>query len=138
MGKSQLVEESKKPVGAFIDDRNRFLNPEDVQETQEQLKDIERQRLRTQARSNKVSRFLQDSFFRTDKTWPFLFWPVQKLQLSVRMYFPKKNLAIDQFRSPTKTDLAAVDFKRKVLAENGIKYFPMFPQHKLMDLADYL
>lgn len=138
MGKSQLVEDIKKPAAGFAEDRTRFLNPEDVQEIQEELKDMERIRLRTNSRANKVSMFLKDNFFRTDKTFVFLYWNARKMQMSVKMFFPKKNLAIDQFRSKDKDILAEVEFKKAAFKAAGVKYFPMFPENKLIDLADYL
>ena len=137
MGKTQLATDVKKPAAGFIS-KTTVETSEDVAEIAEQIEAIEKVRTRESARATKVSKFLGDNYFRTDKTWPFLFWPAFKMQLSVRYFFPNKNLAIDQFRSPTKIDMAAVDFKRKVLAEKGIKYFPMFPQNKMMELADYL
>lgn len=136
MGKTQLAE-THKPAAGFTD-RTVFQNPEDIAELNEQMIAMEKLRQKESGRANKVSTFLKDNYFRTDKTWPFLFWPTFKMQLSVRMFFPKKNLAIDQFRSPTKIDLAAVEFKKKILKEKGIKYFPMFAENKLMELADYL
>lgn len=138
MGKTQLVEDVKKPAAGFVEDKSRFLNPEDVSEIQEEMKDIERARLRTNARANKVSMFLKDNFFRTDKTFVYLYWPARKMQMSVRFFFPKKNLAVDQFRYRDKDVIAEVEFKKTAFKVAGVKYFPMFPEHKLLDLADYL
>lgn len=138
MGKPQHAESAVvTPAAKFVENAG-FKNPEDVEEIAEQLKDMERKRQRESARATKVSVFLKDSFFRTDKTWPFLFWDKFKIQLSVRYFFPRKNLAIDQFKSPTKMELAAIEYKREKLKANGIKYFPMFAQHRLIDLAEYL
>ena len=138
MGKSQLVEDVKKPAAGFAEDRTRFLNPEDVQELHEEMNSMERLRLKTNARATKVSLFLKDNYFRTDKTFVYLYWPLMKRQMSVRYFFPKKNLAIDQFRHRDKDIIAEVEFKKAAFKAAGVKYFPMFPEHKLLDLADYL
>ena len=140
MGKPQHADTptAVAPAAKFADSRASFRNPEDVDEIQDQLKAIEKKRQIDQGRATKVSAFLKDNFFRTDKTWPFLYWKPFAMQLSVRYYFPRKNLAIDQFKAPTKTDLLAIEFKKKVLKEQGIKYFPMFAENRLMDLAEFL
>lgn len=138
MGNPQVAERHNKPAAGFAEDKLRFQSPEDIVELAEQFKSIEKKRQRDGARATKVSEFLGDNMYRIDKTWPFLYSPVFRMQLSVRFYFPRKNLAIDQFRSPTKQDFAAIEFKKKMFKEHKIKYFPMLPQTKLMELADYL
>ena len=138
MGKTQLVEDIKKPAAGFAEDKTRFQNPEDISEIQEEMKGLERARLRTNQRATKVSVFLKDNYFRTDKTFVFLFWPLMKKQLCVRYFFPNKGLAIDQFMSHNKGIDAEVAFKKEVFKGTNIKYFPMFPENKLLDLADYI
>lgn len=138
MGKPQTVESATKPAAGFVTNRPMWANSEDLQEVQEEMASIEKARLRTNARATKVSTFLKDQYFRTDKTFVYLFWPALKRQLSVRYFFPKKNLAIDQFRERNKDILAEVEFKKAAFKAAGVKYFPMFPEHKLLDLAEYL
>lgn len=138
MGKPQLVEDVKKPAAGFAEDRTRFQNPEDIAELREEMQSIELARLKTNKRATKVSLFMQDNFFRTDKTFPYLYWPSRAMQVSVRYFFPKKNLAIDQFRTRDKEIMAEVEFKKTAFKAAGVKYFPMFPENRLLDLADYI
>ena len=107
-------------------------------EISEMQNDMQRKYQRDSARANKVSTFLNDNFYRTDKTFPFLFWPLANRQVSVSMFFPKKNLAIDKYPRPTEYDRKEVEFKRSEFKKHDIKYLPMFPETKLMELADFL
>ena len=136
MGKTQLAE--NKPAAAFVENRPIWATPEDMQEINEEIESMQKAQQRTNARATKVSKFMKDNFFRTDKTFVYLYHPVWKRQLSVRYFFPKKNLAIDQFMQRDKEILAEVEFKKNAFKGTGVKYFPMFPENKLLDLAEYL
>lgn len=138
MGKPQLAEDTKKPAAGFTTNRPVWATPEDLSEINEEFASIERQRQRQSLRANKVSLFLKDNFFRTDKTFIFLYWPAMKRQMSVRYFFPKKKLAVDQFIFVNKEILAEIEFKKRVFKDSGFKYFPMMPQSRMLDLADYI
>ena len=139
MGKPQLVvEDAKKPAAGFVTNQPVWASPEDLQELNEEYKSIEKVRQRTNARATKVSLFLKDNYFRTDKTFTFLYWPLMKRQMSVRYFFPKKNLAVDQFLRVDKDVLTEIAFKNAAFKDTKIKYFPMMPNSRLLDLAEYI
>jgi hypothetical protein len=144
MGKSQASiaaqereqKDPTKPAGRWAG--SAVKDPELAQELAEQAADMQRLRQRNEAKSNKVCKFLNETFYRTDKTWSWFNWPLTAQQLSVKMFFPNKNLAVDQFPNPTDFDRQCVEFKKKILKEHKIKYFPMFPENKLLELSEYI
>lgn len=142
MGKSQVTQlerdakDPTKPAASWVG--SRVKDPELIRELEETANDMYRARERQAAKANKVSKFLNETFYRCDKTWPWFSWPVMKHQLSVKMYFPKKNLAVDQFRNPTDYDRKCVEFKKQILKEHKINYVCLFPENRLLDLMEYI
>jgi len=139
MGKPQVrasENDPARPVARWVGPAN--MDPETAAELAETAADMQRARDRASKQSNKLCRFMNETFYRVDKTWPWLKWSVTGEQMKVRFFFPTKNLAIDQFANPTDWDRKQVEAKRRLFKEHGIKYFPMFPENKLMELADYL
>ena len=143
MGKTQSKEQLErdgrdpsKPAGRWMGAGVR--DSQEAAELDDAINSMQRARERQAAKANKVSTFLGETFYRCDKTWPWFSWPVMNQQLSVKMYFPKKNLAVDQFRNPTDIDRKSVAFKTKLLKEHKINYVCLFPENRLLDLADYI
>lgn len=101
----------------------------EVQEAAVRKEELDR---RNQARTNKVAALIEGRVYVTDKTWPFLVW--QGRQLSVSEFYLEKNVAIDKFYHVGEWELAIVEFKKKVLAENGIRYAYLTPERSLADL----
>lgn len=99
-----------------------------------EAQDLQRKSLRESARENKVSRFLGEKFFRVRRTWPCLYWKLAGMQLSVELYFPRLNLAVDRFTRPTSEDRQAAAFKAAQLKAHGVKYKALFPENRLADL----
>lgn len=111
---------------------------EDWQDAQEEAADLGRKAGREASRSNKVASFLGQKFWRTGKTWPFLYWRVGGWQSRVELYFPTINLAVDRYRRPTSMDRQEAAFKAQALKANGIKYVALFPENKLKELSRYI
>lgn len=107
---------------------------EDWTEAQEEASDRARKGLREFGRTNKVAEFLGQRFWKTDKTWPSLWWKVGGWQSRVEMYFPDLNLAVDRFLRPTSMDRQEAAFKATALKALGVRYIPLFPENKLKDL----
>jgi hypothetical protein len=110
---------------------------EDWADMAEEAMDAGRKRDREAARMNRISTYLGERFYRTCKTWPFLYWKVAGVQLSVDMYFPTKNLAVDRFPRPTSLDRQAAAFKAMVLRAKGVNYVALFPENRLADLERF-
>ena len=91
MGKPQILEH--KAAAGFVENRPVWANAEDLQDIQEELASMEKVRLRTNLRATKVSRFMKDNYFRTDKTFVYLYWQKMKRQLFDE-FFPEKNLLL--------------------------------------------
>lgn len=110
---------------------------EDELEAQEELADNARAQARSQQAGNRVSAFLGETFYRVDKTWPCLYWKLAGVQLSVGMYFPRLNLAVDRFPKPDSMQRQEAAFKAMELRRAGVQYKALFPENKLAELAGY-
>lgn len=133
-----MTNDVKTPHAVFVRQRAAELEAsEDALEMQEEASDFARKQNREAGRMNRISSFLGESFYRTDKTWHFLYWKMAGVQLSVEMYFPKKNLAVDRFPRPTSLDRQAAAFKATVLRANKVNYVALFPENRLAELERY-
>lgn len=125
----------------MISPASKFVTPsasdtdEDWAEAQEEASDMARKASRENSRTNKVAQFLGQKFWKTDKTWPFLYWKVGGWQARVEMYFPALNLAVDRYLRPTSMDRQEAAFKAAALKANGVNYTALFPETRLSELS---
>ncbi len=124
--------------------RSVFVSPkatdtdEDWLEATEEASDMSRKSMREAGRMNKVASFLNQKFWKVDKTWPSLWWKVGGWQTRVEMYFPALNLAVDRYLRPTSMDRQEAAFKANTLKALGVKYVALFPETKLKELSKAL
>lgn len=127
---------STKPREVYVESRP--AAPQDAEAAADALEEHEsRTAIETLRRSQRdtVAEFLGERFWLADKTWPCLWWQKAGIQLSVSMYFPRLNLAVDKFPRPTDMQRLEAEFKASRLGVQGVKYKALFPESRLADLA---
>jgi hypothetical protein len=129
---------AKRPYEVASSPRKGRVEPFDAEglaEAQEEAQDQARVQEKRRGQKDTVAEFLGETFWHADRTWPCLFWPLAGYQLSVKMYFPHLNLAIDKYPAPTDIHRKEAAFKAVALKKAGIRYVALFPETPLRKVA---
>lgn len=125
----------ERPAAKMVTPGQTGMTPdgeEALREVQEHAARQEEINAKNQVKANKVAALIGGKGYVTDKTWPFLIY--QGRQISVSEFYFENNIAIDKFFYAGDWELAIVEFKKRVLGENGIRYAYLTPDKKLADL----
>lgn len=125
---------SAQPYGRFSKPVRAEDATEEDLEAAEEAADVERIRQKAAHGANKISAFLGEKFFRVNRTWPFLYWKLAGRQMSVEIYFPNLNLAVDRFMDGSSERRQEAAFKTSAFKEHGVKYKALFRENSINEL----
>lgn len=127
--------EEKKVIAEFVEP-GKNMSSVDLENLKEQQKRAEDQaRIDAIKRKNrdKLSDLLGDDLLIREWTHPCLFHAEYNRQTSVSKFYPKSNVAVDEFYHFDEWEMKLTKFKKKALNDVGIKYVVLTPD---VDLAD--